>query len=432
MTVDIDHFFNKKIWLLHEHQFPAFKAFLFKALKITVLAYQGFIRDLCLLRASALTLYTLLAIVPIIAMLFGIAKGFGLEQLLQQQLFVHVPHQEKTVQELIKFAQNLLESTKGEVVAGIGIIVLLWTVINTISNIEESFNSIWKVSKGRSVSRKVSDYLSLMVLAPFLLILASSINVFLNTKIASWINLPEVSGLLLKVLNYFPLLLMVNLFALIFIFMPNHKVRYSAGFIAAAATGILYEFIQWIYLSLQIGVSSNNAIYGSLAALPLFVIWVQTGWMIVLFGCEIAFYIQNYEGHRHNYKFSEISFALKNVLALQVTHVIVKNFVHQGNPLTAEQIASHLHTSIAIVHPLLELLVNSQIVVELKTETDYQVYLPALDINLINVGFVINALEKCGENKLPDLQQEQLFTELLSDFHEWLETNDKNCLLKDI
>lgn len=436
MAINIINFFKNDIWLLPEHQYPAIKAIFIKSLKISLLAYQGFTRDLCSLRASALTLYTLLAVVPIIAMLFGIAQGFGLEKLLEQQILEQIPHQDTTLLQLISFARNLLESTKGEVVAGIGVVMLLWSVIHMISNIEESFNYIWKISKGRIFSRKLSDYLSLMLLAPILLIIASSITVFINTKItwlATIITLPKFGeSLLLGALSYSPLLLMISLFSIIFIFMPNHKINYKAGIIAGLITGILYHFLQWLYLSLQIGVSSYNAVYGSFAALPLFVIWIQTAWMIVLLGCEISFYIQNYENHRHNYKFTEFSIALKKTIALQITHLAINNFVNLGNPLTAETIALKLQVSIAIVHQILELLVASHILIELKTENDEEVYLPAVDINILTIAFVINALEQCGQNNLPDIKQEQLFVTVINNCEKWLATSEENRLLKDL
>ncbi len=294
MELNIVNFIKEDIWLLHEQKLPLFKATLIKSLKIVILSVQGFARDLCPLRASALTLYSILSIVPVIAMLFGIAKGFGFETMLEKRLLEQAPDQDAMVLQLISFAQNLLESTKGGVVAGIGIVVLFWTIINVIGNIEESFNYIWKIGTGRSISRKFSDYLSLMLLAPVLLIASGSITVFLDTKITwliSVIELPEFGiWLVVKALSLSPLVLMIALFTFTLIFMPNHKINVRAGIIAGIVTGILYHLSQSAYLSLQIGVSSYNAIYGSFAALPLFVVWLQIGWMIVLFGCEIAFF----------------------------------------------------------------------------------------------------------------------------------------------
>ena len=437
MKPNIINFIKEDIWLLHEQKLPLFKAAIIKSLKIVILSVQGFSRDLCPLRASALTLYSILSIVPVIAMLFGIAKGFGFETMLEQRLLEQAPDQDTMVLQLISFAQNLLESTKGGVVAGIGIIVLFWTIINVIGNIEESFNYIWKIGKGRSISRKFSDYLSLMLLAPILLIASGSITVFLDTKIA-WlirvIELPEFGiWLVVNALSLSPLALMIALFTFTFIFMPNHKINYKAGIIAGIVTGIMYYLLQGAYLSLQIGVSKYNAIYGSFAALPLFVVWLQMGWMIVLFGCEMAFFLQNYETYRNDNRYSDISFSLKKVIALQIAHLIIKNFIQLNNPLTAAEIAEKLIIPIAIIQPVLSALMASHVIVEFKDQDEEdEVYQPAVDINILTIAYIINALEKCGQHHLADINQERLFMNAVNNFRELMETSEQNRLLKDI
>ncbi|MGZ8911091.1 MAG: YihY/virulence factor BrkB family protein [Methylococcaceae bacterium] len=437
MRLNIIRFIKEDIWLLHEQRLPPVKAALIKSLKIVILSVQGFTNDLCPLRASALTLYSLLSIVPVIAMLFGIATGFGFEKMLQQRLIEQVPAQETMVLQLISFAQNLLESTKGGVVAGIGIVILFWTIIQVIGNIEESFNYIWKIDKARSISRKFSDYLSVMLLAPVILITSSSITVFLKTQI-TWlitlIQLPEVgTWLVIRALGLLPLVLMTGLFAFTFIFMPNHKINYKAGIIAGIVTGIMYQLAQWAYLSLQIGVSNYNAIYGSFAALPLFVVWLQIGWMIVLFGCEVAFFYQNYGIYRSNTRFSDLSFSLKKIIALQITHLIIKNFIELKNPLTSAEIAAKLVIPIALIQPLLSNLIASHIIVEFKIhDDDDEVYQPAVDINILTIAYVINALEQCGQNHLPDINQEQLYMDAVNNFRKLMEASEQNRLLKDI
>ena len=437
MGLNIKRFVNEELWLLHEQKLSPFKASLIKSLKIALLSIQDFSRDQCPLRASALTLYSLLSIVPVIAMLFGIAKGFGFEKLLEQRFIEQVPDQESSVLQLISFAQNMLDSTKGGIVAGIGTVVLFWTVISVISNIEESFNYIWKIGKGRSLSRKFSDYLSLMLLAPVVLIASGSITVFLKTEI-TWlmtvIHLPEYgTWLVIKALGLLPLLLMIGLFSFTFIFMPNHKINGRSGIIAGVVTGVLYHLLQWAYLSLQIGASSYNAIYGSFAALPLFVVWLQTGWMIILFGCEMAFFLQNYEIYRNHNRYADLSFSLKKVIALQITHLIIKHFSQLNNPLTAAEIATRLVMPIAIIQPILVTLTASHIIVEFKTQDDKdELYQPAVDINQLTIAYVINALEQCGQHHLPDISQEQLFMDAVDHFRQLMESSEHNRLLKDI
>lgn len=437
MNIDLIRFIKNDLWLMHEQNYPRVIALCLKGLKIALLSAQGFVRDLCPLRASALTLYSILSIVPIIAMLFGIAKGFGFETLLEQRLLLQAPEQDSLVQQLISFAHNLLDNTKGGLVAGIGVVVLFWTIINVISNIEESFNAIWKISEGRPISRKFSDYLSLMLLAPIILTASSSMTVFLNTQI-TWlitlIQLPDAgTWLVLKGLGLLPLGLMVALFSFTFIFMPNHKITYRAGIIAGIVTGLLYHLSQWAYLSLQIGVSSYNAIYGSFAALPLFVVWLQIGWMIVLLGCEVAFFIQNYEIYKNNNRYRDLSFYVKKIIALQTTQLLIKNFMSINQPLTATDIATQLLVPIAIIQPVLTALLKCHIIVEVKTEVQADdAYQPAVDINKLTVAYVVNALEEGGQSQLPELIQQPLFVAVVDDLRVLMDASEQNRLLKDL
>lgn len=436
MTILNRHFLQHDLWLLDEQKLSFWPAQAIKALKILLLSLTGFRQDLCPLRASALTLYSILSIVPVIAMLFGIAKGFGFESLLQQEILQRTPDKDVMMLQLIEFAQNLLNNAKGEVVAGFGIVVLFWSIVNLIGNIEESFNAIWKIPKGRSFSRKFSDYLSLMLLAPVLLTIAGSISVFLETKAAWLINIMPLPAfgiwLMLKALSLFSLLLMMGLFAFTLIFMPNHKIDYRAGVIAGAITGLLYQWLQWAYLSLQIGVTEYNAIYGSFAALPLFVIWLQSGWMIVLFGCQIAFFLQNFDNHRNHNRFADLSIALKKTIALQIAHRVIKCFSEQQAPPSAIDIAAKLSLPIAVVQPILQKLLVSHILVELKSDGEDEVYQPAVDIHILSIAYVINALECSGENSLPDGDGETPFLAAIDEFRRLMQDCPRNRLLKDV
>lgn len=438
MSFNIEHFLKEELWLLQEQSMSRLSSMTIKALKITLLSVQSFYRDLCPLRASALTLYSLLSIVPVIALLFGIAKGFGFEKILEQRLMEQVPNQETTVLQLISFAQNMLDSTKGGVVAGIGTVVLFWTVINVISNIEESFNHIWKITQSRSLSRKFSDYLSLMLLAPIVLVLSGSISLFLKTKVTWLMTVIQLSDagswLVIKGLGLLPLMLMIGLFGFVFIFMPNHKINIKAGMIAGVVTGVLSYLLQWVYLSLQLGASSYNAIYGSFAALPLLVVWLQAGWMVVLLGCEVAFFLQNYEIYKNKHRYEDLSFALQKVLSLQITHLIINNFVLMNKPLSATEIAEKLLIPIAIVQALLAKLITSHIVVEFKMEEQNvdELYQPAVDINKLTIAYVITALEQSGQHYLSDIKQEQLFMTAVNEFRELMENSKHNSLLKEL
>ncbi len=430
MTSTITQFIKEDIWTIPERNYSSLQLKGVIILKILLLAIQGFKNDLCQLRASALTLYTLLSIVPVIALLFGIAKGFGFEKKLEQQLLEQSSDQDTMMLQLIEFSQNMLSSTKGGIVAGIGIVVLFWTVIKVIGNIEESFNHIWKIKNNRPLARKLSDYLSLMMLAPVLLIASSSMTVFVKTQI-SWliqvIQLPEFgTRMVLYAMTYSPLVIMSALFSFIFIFMPNKKINFQAGLIAGITTGILYQLVQWAYLSLQLGASSYNAIYGSFAALPLFLIWLQLVWMVVLLGCEISFYVQNYESYRHNERFSNLSFSLKKTIAFKVCHIIIMRLVKDEKAASAELISEQLQLPVSVVQKTLSTLLEANLIVELNAfDESLKTYHPAQDINRLSIAYISNALESNGRDSIPGFNKENTF-------YQPLDASGEQLLLKDI
>ncbi len=436
MSEKLLHFFTDRIWWVPDSQLPPPKAFLLKSLRIILLSIQGFNKDLCSLRASALTLYSLLSIVPVIALLFGIAKGFGFEKLLKQRLLEQSADQDAVMLQVIGFAEKMLQNTQGGVVAGIGVIILFWTVIKVIGNIEESFNAIWKIPKNRPLARKLSDYLSMMMLAPVLLVASGSLTVFIKTQVTGLIeiiHLPEFgSAFVLYLLGFLPWLIMMVLFSFIFIFMPNRKIDYRVGIVAGVITGILYQWMQWAYISLQFALSSYNAIYGSFAALPLFLIWLQLTWFIVLIGCELAFYMQNYASYCHNQRFSGLSPLLKKAVALLIMHLIVKRFAAGEAPLNSEQLASKLQLPLLVVQQTLGTLKQCRIVVPLNQENEAEsAFAPAFDIQQMTIASIITALETDGVNNLPDNSLLQPYLEILQKWRQILEQQEFNRLLLD-
>lgn len=378
-----------------------FKLYVLRYLKIFTLATQGFIKDHGNLRASALSLYTLLSIVPVIAMLFGIAKGFGFEVILEKRLLEQVPEQNAMLLQLIEMSKQMLLSTKGGIVAGFGVVVLFWSVLKVISNIEESFNHIWKVKKPRTLGRKLSDYLALMLLAPLLFILASSLNVFVQTQLESFINAISLPGtfVALQLLSYLPILIYWCLFIFIFIFMPNTSVNYRSGFFAGIIAGTVYQCVLYLYVSLQMGVSSYNAIYGSFAALPLFLIWLQVTWVIVLLGSEVCFFYQNIASYQFNQKFHKLNFKSKIALSQHIMQTIIDRFKCENkNAYSAEQLSLTLKIPISIVQFILDGLLECHLLITFEKNENILSYQPAYDVSLLTKPHIEEALINSGES----------------------------------
>jgi membrane protein len=432
-------FFRVDIWRIRLDDLPFGKSFLIKQLRIIILAIRGYDEDRCLLRASSLTFYTLLSIVPVVAMFFGVAKGFGFERRLEKVLFERFPGQEEVLSQVINFANSLLEQTRGGLIAGIGLLVLFWSVLKVLGHIEMALNDIWEIKHQRSWGRKFSDYLSIILISPILVLMSGSATVFITTQVTQItqkiVLLGVISPLITFLLKFTPYVLIWVLFTILYIIMPNTKVNFKAGLLGGVVAGTLYQIAQWAYISFQIGAAKYNAIYGSFAALPLFLMWLQISWWIVLFGAELSFANQHVDTYEYEPDSLKVSPGFKKLLTLQITHLLIKKFTNGDKPLTDTQISAKLEMPIRLVHDILSNLVESHLVSEILTKTDKEfAYQPARDINQLTIQSVLQALDHEGIEDIPVAKTEdyQALSEALQNFSEAMEKSPANKLLKDI
>ena len=422
---NIIHFITTDIWRIRLRDISRSKSFFLKQLRIIVLAVRGFDEDRCQLRASALTFYSLLSIVPVIAILFGIAKGFGFQEVLEKDLLEKFSAHEAVLVQAMEFAKSLLETTQGGLIAGIGLVVLFWTVIKVLGSIERSFNNVWGVKKARPWSRKFTDYIAVILIAPILFLLSSSITVFITSQVTfiteRFALLGFFSSLIFFLLKLLPYCIVWILFTFIYIFMPNTKVRFTSGLVAGIVAGSIYEMVQWGYITFQVGVAKYNAIYGSFAALPLFLGWLQVSWLVVLFGAEISFSHQNVDTYEFEPDCLHVSVALKKLLSLRIVHLLVKNFSAGKAPLAASAIVHTLEVPIRLVRQMLFELVESGILSEVATqENEEPAYQPGRDSDSLTIQYVIDALEKRGVDTIPTAQtaESKVLSESLQAFND--------------
>lgn len=432
-------FITTDIWRIRSKGLPLKKALPIRVLRTFLLALQGFRVDRCMLRASSLTFYTLLSIVPVAALAFGIAKGFGFEATLERQLFERFAGQEEVLQRVFGFARTLLDNTKGGMIAGIGVIVLLWAVMKVLGHIEQSFNEIWENEKGRTLWRKFSDYFAMMLISPILFIMSGSVTVFIKTQVAGITNKVALIGffspVIFSLLKLTPYVLIWSLFTFAYLVMPNLKVRFVSGLLAGVVAGTAFQLTQVFYISFQVVVAKYNAIYGSFAALPLFLIWLQLSWLIVLFGAELSFAHQNVETYEFEPDQRNVSHRFRKLLALQITHMLVKNFITGHKPWTASKIAHTLEAPIRLVSRSLFNLVQSGIVAEIESEESQELaYQPARDVNQFTIKYVIDALDHKGIESIHMAQTPELtaITQAIERLGETIATSPANKLLKDI
>ena len=439
MIKKIIEFLQKDIWRIPLKEMPKIKIWSIKILRVLLLAYRGYDEDKVSLRSSALTFYSMLSVVPVAAMAFGISKMVGIEKNLIEYLNSQFVGQQEVLDWIIKFANSFLEKTKGGLIAGVGAIVLIWAVMSVFSNIESSFNAIWQVRQGRNWFRKFSDYISMLIVAPILLVASSSATVFISTYLEQLANDVSIVGMISPVLFFFikliPYVLVWLLLTMIFMVMPNTKVYFKSAFIAGIISGTAFVFIQWVYIHFQIGVSKYNAIYGSFAALPLFLVWLQTSWLIVLFGAELSFAVQNVEKYEFEPDTQNLSPFSWRVLVLMVAHLLIKNFSKGEKAMTAENISKQLEIPIRLVREILYTLVDSNILSEVNTQFEKEkAYQPAMDSSLLTISYVLNAIDHRGNNKILAVasMEKNHIIKILNDFDVAIQNAKGTMLLKDI
>ena len=435
----IVQFLNADIWRLQAHKLPPRRSFWITQLRILLLAFRRFNLDKCDLRASALTFYSLLSIVPVVALAFAVAKGFGIEKILAQQLMEKMQGQEEIAERIIGFAQSFLENTKGGAIAGVGIILLFWAVVKVLGNIEKSFNDIWGVKAARSFGRKLADYLSIMMICPVLLIIASSVTVLLTTQVSSMLErlsfLDYLADVLIGFLKILPYGVIWLVFTFVYVFMPNTKVPLKSALWGGILAGTVYQIVQFAYITFQIGVSNYGAIYGSFAALPLFLVWLQMSWLIVLSGAEIAFAHQNVGTYEFEQDCLDVSHSLKRMIALMMTSLCVKHFVNAEKPLTGEELSRQLEIPIRLCRSVLSELTEARLLSEVCLDDRNAIaYQPACDTRHLTVAGVIERLDQQGTTAIPIVENADVrkLRETVQRYHESNLQSWANVRLQDL
>lgn len=348
--------------------------------------------------ASALTYSTLLAIVPILAVVFAIARGFGFSKYIEIWFRDALSSQPQAADTIIGFVNSYLVHTKSGIFLGIGLLFMLFTVLMLISNIEKAFNKIWQVQHPRSLFRTVTDYLAMFFLVPIIIVVTSGVSIVMAT-FASDIEEYVVIGPMMRLfISVMPYVLMSAVFVGFYIFMPNTKVNFSAAFFPGILSGVAMQVLQVFYIHSQIFLSSYNAIYGSFAALPLFMLWVQISWSICLFGAELSYTSQNMESFDLLGQMDELSYRYRMMLSALLLGKICRRFDEAKPPYTAVELKLETNIPVRIVQQLLFEMQTAGLVTYIAgDEKDVDArYQPALSLRQLTLGLMIDRLESSG------------------------------------
>ena len=361
--------------------------------KLLFYTVQGLSSHGTMVRSAALTFYTLMSLVPVVALVFAVVKGFGLADGLEQNLYEVLPQSPEVIDYVVDFAQKALARTQGGWVALVGVLTLFWAVIKVFGSIEDAFNNIWEVKGTRSAARKYSDYIAVVVIAPILWVVSSSFGNY-AAEILGVAGSPA-----LEVLSRAASLAVTwVMFTFIYVVLPGTKVRLTSALTAGIVAGTVFLLFQWGYVYLQRWMTSYNAIYGSFAALPLFLLWMQISWEILLLGGELSFAYQNAARFDEERESLLVSYDCRRKLMVGVVVLVARAFRDGRGAVSFSEIRDRLDVPTRIMNNILFTLVQARMLNEIRTEgTEYDLeYAPARDISQLRVYDVLEAVDSHG------------------------------------
>lgn len=361
--------------------------------KLLFYTVQGLSSHGTMVRSAALTFYTLMSLVPVVALVFAVVKGFGLAEGLEQNLYEVLPQSPEVIDYVVGFAQKALARTQGGWVALVGVLTLFWAVIKVFGSIEDAFNNIWEVRSTRSAARKYGDYIAVVVVAPILWVISSSMGNY-AAEILGVAGSPA-----LEVLSRAGSLVVAwVMFTFIYVVLPSTKVRFTAALTAGVVAGTAFVLFQWGYVYLQRWMTSYNAIYGSFAALPLFLLWMQISWEILLLGGELSFAYQNVARFDEERESLLVSYDCRRKLMVGVMVLVSRAFRDGRGAVSFSEIRDRLDAPTRIMNNILYTLVQARMLSEIRTEgTDYDLeYAPARDISTLRVYDILSAVDSHG------------------------------------
>ncbi len=430
---------TEDIWHLPLGKLPKRKSFLIREIRIFVLAFKGFREDKVQLRASALTFNTLLSIIPVAAIAFGIAQSFGFKERLEIEIRNALEGHEEVMTWILQTTENFLQSSSGGFIAGIGLVILLWSVMQVLNHIEKSFNHIWQIKKSRPWVRKFADYLSIMVVAPVFIVLSGSVTVYLNTKMSNIsdqaVVLSTIKPALVFLLKFIPYIIMWLVLTMLYMVMPNTRVKFKSAFVAGIIAGTLFQLVQMLYINSQIGVSRYSAIYGSFAAFPLFIVWMQISWLVVLMGAEISFANQNVNRYEFESESLNVNSYQKRIITLMILNIIAKRFISGESPVSATGISKSIQIPVRLAREILYNLNAAGLITEINIDKPRErLYQPSMDTGRMTIEYVLSMIDKVGGEDIPVKQTNEYkkLNHIITEFGEKLKESDMNLLIGDI
>lgn len=394
----IYNFFAHDIWRTTGMEMGRGKRLGVSTIKTLILTIRGFNDNDISMRSNSLTYSFMFALVPIIAMLVAVARGFGFEQVIEEHLSHSFLSSYDIVPTIMGFVQRYLETAQGGAFIGVGIFILLWAIYSFFRNVETSFNKIWQVEKSRSIVSQVTSYISILIAVPILLIASSGVSIYVNSTISELNMIKSLSVMNTLLLKLIPWITSWFVFFLIYWTIPNTRVKWYSALIPGILIGTIVQVLQMASVYIIMFLGRTSVVYGTFAAIPLLLTWVQWTCIAILFGAELSYSIQNNEHFDFLQESESMSRRYKDYLTLYICYIIIRRFEQGEEAYTAQEIAKINHLPVRVINNLISRLTTTHILSEIRPaiETEEVRYQPALDINKITVGMVIEHIEKQG------------------------------------
>jgi membrane protein len=430
-------FLSEDLWTVDIASLSRMRRSFLHMLRVIALVFNGFKEDQCPLHASALTFSAVMAMVPTLIIAFSFAKGFGMDaaqdyvlgffdeppaieqsahveegaasaaaELAPEKSVIPAPASDSEIpEEILALSPKLpaalrapalqilktVEEASAAKLGTVSTIIFLWIVIKMLSKVEESFNQVWGVKTSRSMIDKIRNYVFVLAVAPMLLILGTAAIPILMAvqKALAWMG--PLLGLAFKLI---PVLMMSLAFAVVYVFLPNTRVKMKSALAGAFCSALLVVMLQVLMIKAGVGVTKYNEVYGVLAALPIFLFWLQASWMIMLLGAEIAFAVQNVDTFKHEQAAATASAETRLTLAFAVMQNILDGFSARGPLFNVDTYSTQLRIPIRLINNVIHVLSEAGFI---TASADHpQCYTLLKDPELINPKEVYDVIMREG------------------------------------
>ena len=348
-------------------------------------------------RAASLAYTTLVTFVPLLAITFSVLKGFGVHDALEPSLRAWLAPLGDEAGDISRRIIGFVENIKVGVLGAIGIAFLLFGVISMMKKLEDAFNDIWRVARARSFMRRIRDYMVVLLLAPLSLFLSVAMTTSLKHADFAWqwLSLDLVDGAMERVFSIVPWILFMLAFAALYIFMPNTRVKAVPGLVAGAVTAVIWKVLGKLFGIFVAGSASYAAIYSVFATLILFMIWVYAGWMVVLVGAAVSYYLQNPSNQSLSRSIKNLSLRVKEKIALQVCAEVGREFYKQQHGLSLAELSSRLKMPALAVFDVVEDLAKQGVLA--ATGTKVRQYIPGRPFDTTSINDMLLAIRSADE-----------------------------------